>query len=82
MPAHPSTIASDASSMSARAISDESFPRAPEPGSSSERTGTSQARTRAQRRSRPYLARFASIGAIERDKVVTTLNLWATSEAR
>ena len=51
--------------------------RAPEPGSSSASTGTSAARTRAQRAASPYFTRLCSIGAIERDSVVTTLNFAA-----
>jgi hypothetical protein len=34
----------------------------------------SEARTRAQRPAKPYLARLCSIAEIERDSVVTTLN--------
>ena len=41
-----------------------------------------QARTRAQRRSRPYFIRLVSIGAIERERVVTTLKRCAISAAR
>jgi len=82
MPAQPSTIASAPSSALARSISAESLARAPEAGSSSASTATSQARTRAQRRSSPYFIRFVSIGAIERESVVTTLKRWAISEAR
>jgi len=81
MPAQPSTIASVRSSANARAISADRRSQASDWGSSSASTGTSQARTRAQRRSRPYLMRLASIGAIERDSVVTTLKRWAINEA-
>ena len=58
------------------------FRARPRSGSSSASTGTSQARTRAQRDARPYFTRLASIGAIERDSVVTTLKRWAISDAR
>ena len=56
--------------------------RAGEPGSSSESTGTSAARTRAQRDARPYFTRLCSIAGIERPSVVTTEKRPATSEAR
>ncbi len=54
MPAQPSTIASAPSSASARRISASIVRRAAEPSSSSASTGTSAARTRAQREARPY----------------------------
>ena len=68
MPAQPSTIASAPSSAIARSISADSLCAPPTPGSSSASTGTSQARTRAQRGARPYFVGLASIGAIERDR--------------
>ena len=43
-----------------------------EAGSSSDRTGTSHARTLAQRLASPYFNKLVSIAAMERESVVTT----------
>lgn len=72
MPAQPSTMASARSSRIAAVISAEIFPSASVLRSSSASTGTSAARTRAQRSARPYFRKLCSIGTMETPSVVTT----------
>ena len=82
MPAQPSTMASARSSFFARSISALICAAALEAGSSRASTGTSEARTLAQRLARPYFIKLVSIAAIERDSVVTTEKRCPSIEAR
>ena len=82
MPAQPSTMASAPSSRRAAQISALMRVRASLAASSSSSTGTSAARTRAQRLARPYFCRLCSIATTERDSVVMTLKRGASSAAR
>jgi hypothetical protein len=82
MPAQPSTITSAWSSCFDSSISALIRAVAFDAGSSSDRTGTSHARTLAHRLANPYFSKLFSMAAMERESVVTTVKRWPSIEAR